>query len=41
MSININYLHAAAYEHLRDKTILKPLWEPNYTNNGPNLVDKS
>lgn len=40
MSININYLHAAAYEHLRDKTILRPLWEPNFSNYGPSLVDK-
>ena len=40
MSININYLHSAAYEHLRDKTIFNPLWKPNYTNVGPNLVDE-
>ena len=40
MSININYLHVTAYEHLRDKTILNPLWKPNYSNVGPSLVDE-
>ena len=40
MSINVDHIHAAAFEHFKDKTIFKPLWQPNYTSLGPNLVDE-
>jgi len=40
MSINVDHIHAAAFEHFKDKTIFKPLWQPNYTSLGPSLVDE-